>query len=100
MNQSVSIQRLTDHITRIETEITAIRRELNALPIQQSSQPSIENEYALVNKTTLKDQMSQLFQTLSIQGKPAGAESLQRQMREAELTPNELSQSIISAREE
>jgi hypothetical protein len=101
MNQFTSIQRLTDHIRRIETEIAAIRRELRTLPepIQPSSVDLIMPQ-GFVNKTALKEQMRNLFLTLSIQGEPVGVEKLQKQMREAELTSNELSQSIIAAREE
>jgi hypothetical protein len=48
----------------------------------------------------LREQMQHLLLTLSIQGEPLGTELLQKQMSEAELTSNELSQSIIAAREE
>jgi hypothetical protein len=102
MNQFTSIhQRLTDHIRRIETEIAAIRRELRTLP--ESSQPSsvgVAMPQNFVNKAALKKQMRHLFLTLSIQGEPIGAEKLQKQMLEAKLTSNELSQSIIVTREE
>ena len=32
MNQFISMQRLTDHLRRIEAEIAAVRRELKTLP--------------------------------------------------------------------
>ena len=102
MNQSVTIQQLTNHLRRIESEISDIRRELKALP-QQSPQASLADisvPYAFANKTSLRKQMQQLFLTLSIQSKPIGAEKLQQQVRDATLTSNELSQSLIAAREE
>ena len=102
MNQSVTIQRLTNHLRRIESEISDIRRELKALP-QQSPQASLADvsmPYAFADKTTIRKQMQQLFLTLSIHSQPVGAEKLQEQMREAVLTSNELSQSLLAAREE
>jgi hypothetical protein len=102
MNQFTSIhQRLTDRIRRIETEIAALRRELKTLP--EPSQPlpvDVTVSQNFVSKTALKEQMQRLFLTLAIQGEPIGAEKLQKQMREAKLTSNELSQSIIASREE
>lgn len=102
MNQSATIQRLTNRLRRIEAEIVAIRRELKALPEQQNplSPDDVLVSYVKVNKAALREQMRHLFLTLSIQGEPIGAELLQKRMSEAELTSNELSQSIIVAREE
>lgn len=102
MNDLTTIQRLTNHLRRIESEIFAIRQELKALPEVQSSVSSLEATIPdlWVNKTVLKEQMRQLFLAFSIQGESVGAESLQQQMREAKLTSNELSQIIITAREE
>lgn len=102
MNQTATIQQLTDRLRRIEAEIVAVREELKTLPRQQDRPLSI---YATVhdtwvNKAALREQIQRLFLTLSIQGEPVGAETLQKRMREAELTANELSQSIIAAREE
>jgi hypothetical protein len=102
MNQLTSIQRLADHIRRIETEIVAIRQELKTLPEQQSQQSMVDVviPQPFVNKAILKEQMRHLFLTLSIQGEPVGAEMLQKQMGKAGLTSNEMSQSIMAAREE
>ncbi len=102
MNQSATIQRLTNHLKQIESEIVAIRQELGAFPEQQThvALPDVTMPSIWVNKTTLQKQMEQLFLTLSIQGESIGAEKLQQQMREAKLTANELSQTIISTREE
>jgi len=102
MNQSATIQQLTERLRRVEAEIIAVREELKALPEKQSPPTPIgvTVPYIWVNKAALKKQIRYLFQTFSIQGTPVGAESFQKQMREAELTSNELSQSIIAAREE
>jgi hypothetical protein len=102
MNQSVTIQRLTSHLRRIESEISDIRRELKALPLQSSQQTLAEVAipYAFADKTALIEQMQQLFISLSIQSTPVGVEKLQQQMGEAELMSNELSQNIMAAREE
>ncbi|MCP5095236.1 MAG: hypothetical protein GY943_06770 [Chloroflexi bacterium] len=101
MNQSGTIQRLTNHLKRIESEILDICRELKALPKQHKQQPVVDAiQYAFVDKIALRKKTQQLLLAFSIQDHPIGAEALQQQMREAELTSNELSQDIISAREE
>mgnify|MGYP006969363710 CR=1 FL=1 len=102
MNQAATIQQLTDRLRRIEAEIIAVREELKTLPEKQG-QPTSKGTtvpYTWVDKVVLKKQMRHLFHTLSVQGEPVGAEMLQKQMGETELTSNELSQSIIAAREE
>jgi hypothetical protein len=102
MNQFTTIQELTNRLRRIEAEIVAVREELKALPEQQEQLPpvNVTVPYTWVNKMVLREQMQHLLLTLSIQGEPLGTELLQKQMSEAELTSNELSQSIIAAREE
>jgi hypothetical protein len=102
VNQTATIQQLTDRLRRIEAEIVAVREELKTLPGKRDHPISIDTTIpvAWLNKTTLSEQMRHLFLTLSIQGKPVGAVALQKWMREAELAPNELSQNIIAAREE
>ncbi len=102
MSQLGTIQQLTNRLGQIETEIIAIRRELKAYPERQNQQPLADATipYTFANKAALREQMQQLFLTLSIQGESVGAEAVQKQMRQAALTSNELSQSIIAAREE
>lgn len=102
MNQSITIEQLTNDLNRIEIEIGHIRRELKSLPHYQDHLSLINSTtpYAFVNKTAVKKQMRQLFHTLSIYGDAIGVESLQKQMQESQLAVNELSQSIITAREE
>jgi len=102
MNQTATIQQLTDRLRRIEAEIVAVREELKTLPEKQGRPLPIDATVpdTWANKAALREQMRRLFLALSIQGEPAGAEALQKRMREAELTSNELSQSIIAAREE
>lgn len=53
-----------------------------------------------MDKMVLRRWINGLFENLSIQGVPIGAETLQAKMAQAGLTPNELSQGIVSAREE
>jgi hypothetical protein len=102
MNQPATIQQLTDRLKRIEAEIVAMRQELTALPVArgQTHQGGPPISYNCTDKRELKEQVRNLFLALSIQHTPIGAETLQQQMRDAGLTSNELSQSIIAAREE
>ncbi|MCZ7666053.1 MAG: hypothetical protein M5U34_01820 [Chloroflexi bacterium] len=102
MNQTATIQQLTNRLRRIEAEIVAVREELKTLPRQQDHPLPFDATVSdtWVNKAALREQIRRLFLTLSIQGEPVGVEALQKRMREAELASNELSQSIIAAREE
>ena len=102
MNQAATIQQLTDRLKRIEAEIIAMREELRTLPTKQAQPHPADTAvaYTWTDKAALKKQMLGVFHALSVQGKPVGAEALQKQMAESELTTNELSQSIIAAREE
>jgi len=50
-----------------------------------------------MDKTVLKRWINSLFEKLSIQGIPIGAETLQAKMAQAGLTSNELSRGIVSA---
>lgn len=93
------IQQLTTRLRRIEVEIQAIRRELNTLP-QQQNLPVEKISYRWANKTAIQEETQKLLHTLSIHGNPIGPKLLQKQMREAQLSSNELSQSIIEMREE
>lgn len=102
MYQQAEIQKLSAKLSRLETEIAAIRQELEALP-QQSAKPTLRETttaYKWVDKTALKEQFAQILSDLNVQGNPIGAEALQQKMRKARLERNELSQTIIAMREE
>ena len=93
MGQTATIQKLTAQLSRLESEITAVRRTLETL------EQSPDTEYKTqANKDSLNVQMQQLFKHFSIAGVAVGAESLQEQMTGANLGRNELSQSLINAR--
>ena len=91
-----------DRESLIELEISDIRRELKALPKRQKQDTLADMgiPYAFVDKAAMREQLRQLLIALSIEDMPVGAEIVQKRMREAELAVNELSQSIIAAREE
>lgn len=93
---TVTLEQLTNRLGRLESEIAAIR---HALTMMQTS-PVGSVVPTLANKTSLSEQMQQLLQQFSIVGQSAGPESLQRQMAQANLSRNELSQSLIEARGE
>lgn len=93
----ISIQAFTDQLRHIEKQIAALRLEL------RKQDPKIDiravpDDHVGVNKEALKRSAEELFQLLDIHGEAKGAETLQTQMLEAELAPNELSRSIVEAR--
>lgn len=106
MNQILSMQELTDRLVRVENEVTTLRKELASLRKQTTkARPrtaAIRQALArlCVDKKALRRWTNGLFEKLSIQGVPIGAEALQAKMAQAGLTSNELSRGIVSAREE
>lgn len=102
MNQTMTVQQLTNRLRRIEAEIVAIRQGLATLPQEESrfSEPEAASSYAWVNKPMLREQMKQFFLMLPLPDDSGGVDELQKEMAGAELLSNELSRSIIAAREE
>ena len=105
MEQILSLQQLADRLVYLEREVAVIRQEVSTRrrPIKttlrtEASRPTFV--YPWVNKDGPKQWFDLLFAALPIQGSPIGAEQLQRKMAEAELEGNELSRSIVAAREE
>ena len=105
MNQTLSLQQLADRLVRVEKEINIIRGELmdlrqrtRAVPQAAATQFAVAHSWA--DKEILRHRLKSLFAALSIQGVPMGAQMLQRRMAQAGLTPNELSRSLVEAREE
>ena len=99
------MQELTDRLVHVEGEVAALREELAGLRKQTRTSPrTAATRQALahlcMDKMALRRWINGLFENLSIQGVPIGAETLQAKMAQAGLTPNELSQGIVSAREE
>lgn len=102
MNQTVTLQKLTNRLNRIDAEILAIRQDLKEFPqnLSTGSTKVAALSGQWVDKAALRRHMELLFDTLRIQGSPAGAVKLQERITQSSLIKNEVSQSLIAAREE
>jgi len=105
MNQTLSLQQLADRLVHVEKEMNIIRKELADLRQQtrvvpQTTVTQSAITYPWADKGTLRRWINSLFAVLSIQGMPMGVQVLQQRMGQAGLTPNELSRSLVKAREE
>ena len=105
MNQTLSLQQLADRLVRVEREMNIFRGELTDLRQQTRAVPraavtQFAIAYSWADKEILRRWIKDLFAALSIQGMPMGAQLLQQRMGQAGLTPNELSRSLVEAREE
>jgi len=105
MNQILSLQQLADRLVRVEREMNIIRRELTDLrqrtvAVPQTAVTQFAVAYSWADKEILRRWIKGLFGALSIRGVPMGAQLLQQRMGQADLTPNELSRSLVEAREE
>lgn len=102
MSQIATFENLDNRLNRIDVEISALRRELRQLPqanpIAGRYEAGTSGEW--VDKEALHGQMQAIFASLGIEGYPIGAVALQKQMTQANLTRNEVSQSLIAVREE
>ena len=101
MSQTLTLQTLADHIYRLEREIAGFREELarlRALPTAAAPQPAITVLWS--DKAAQRRQVGELFAAYEIGGEPAGALSLQKTMADAGLAEDELSASLIAARDE
>lgn len=102
MEQTLSLQQLTDRLLRLESEIQAIRQALIERS-QQNASTSVSIKPMPIlrwaDKQALQREMNAFRASLSIPTEPIAIEDLQRRMEESGLAPNELSQSIIEARE-
>jgi len=105
MNHTLSLEQLADRLVRVEREMNIIREKLTDLrqqtrTIPQAAVTQFAIAYSWADKEILRRRLKGLFAALSIQGVPMGAQLLQQRMRQAGLTPNELSRSLVEAREE
>lgn len=101
MNHSATLQQLTERLDQIEAEIVSIREELRGGSQEDpTSFKDAKDSFPWVDKAALREQMKRLFRQLSIQGEPIGAKALQKTMSDSGLRRNEMSESIIAAREE
>jgi len=98
------LQQLTDRLLRLENEMRAIRQAMADrlqpkvdVPRTTTARPMQVSPWA--DKQILRREMAAFCASLSIHAEPIGIEDLQRKMGESGLAPNELSQSIIKARE-
>jgi len=101
MSQTATLQRLTTRLNHIDSEIIAIRRELLEFPrdAPEAATPKSEGSQKWVNKADLRREIQVFLASLGVSGSPIGAEKLQKQMAQANLTRNEVSQSLIAERE-
>ena len=82
----------------INKELADLRGEANQNFQAVDSHSDVEFQRA--DKASLKTAMDELFKTLSIQGQPIGVAALRQMMKVENLEQNELSRSIIEARDE
>jgi len=107
MSQTLSLQQVTESLVRLEQLLNTIQGELAELRQQMGDavpSPTTKAHSTMaffwVDKALQRQRMNELFQSLAIQAESIGPEALQVRMSQAGLADNELSQSLIEAREE
>jgi hypothetical protein len=105
MKPTLSLEQLAERLTSLEKEVKTIRKELADLRQQTGTIPQVTETQAAgtcprADKGAQRHWFNGLFAALSIKGIPIGVEALQQRMGQAGLAPNELSRSLIEAREE
>ena len=105
MNQTLHIQQLATRLAHIEAEVNVIREELAQLrgyvqPTSATATSHVGIAFPWANKAAQRQHVGALFTALSIQGAPMGIQALQCRMSQAGLAQDELSRSLVEAREE
>ena len=97
------IQQVSNQLTRIEREISALRRELarRDQPTANSARPLATGPAVpWADKQALRAEFMRLLAAQAIEGEPRGATALQQRLAREGLATNELSQALIAARDE
>jgi hypothetical protein len=103
MGQSLTLKQLTDKVSHLEEEMSTLRKEMAELRQQASNlHPSGAKrpDFSWANKETQKRAIDLLFESFHIRGASIGPQALQKKMSQSGLVPEELSRSLIEAREE
>jgi len=106
MSRATALRQLTDRLLRIEEEIRTVRDDLEALRRREPVSNEVELRRAAgsspfrVDKASLRQWADDLFEALGIEGRALPPESLQQVARASGLEPDELSRSLIAARDE
>ena len=104
MARSSALQQLTDRLDRIEEEIRAARWHLEELRREPHTGAAVAHTRAprlpRVEKAVLRNWAADLFRDLSIEEETIGALEVQERSQSSGLEPNELSRSLIQARDE
>ena len=99
----VPVQELSNQLTRIEREISALRRDLTRFeqPIGNTAQPLAAGQAVpWADKQALRAEFRRNLAAQAIEGEPLGATALQQRLAHEGLATNELSQALIAARDE
>ncbi|MEJ5199387.1 MAG: hypothetical protein WHX53_10725 [Anaerolineae bacterium] len=98
----MNLQQVADRLAHVEREVVAMRMQLRLLNrrsrIRSGGRPTAFRD-SLADKNEQQLEFDRLFEALGIAGTPVGARRLQEMMASARLDNNELSQSIVEARE-
>jgi cyanate lyase len=105
MNETASFQQLDERLGRIEAEVTLLRKELAKFCRGKQIGPAVSlgavpRRSVHTDKRAIGRSFRDLRGKLGLRAVPMGAELLQQQMAQAGLAANELSQSLVQAREE
>ncbi len=105
MGKTVTLESLADKLVRLEKEVIILRRQLAQLnqrvvTSEQFANLPVAEGSIWADKEPQKKWMKQFMAQFGIQATPIGAERLQQEMGASGLEANELSRSLIAAREE
>lgn len=103
MNQTLLVKQLSERVSHLEAEVQNLRNELAKLRPQAKhlAEAAISsNAFSWRDKEIQKQTINQIFTSLSIHSRPIGPQALQQKMSQAGLKQDELSRSLIEAREE
>lgn len=97
----MNLQQLTERVIHLEKELDTLRQEMIDLRKQRSTTSQTTLFPSAIDFSTVdKKAVDEFFEILSIQGEPIGIQALRQMMAGENLEPNELSRSLVEARDE
>ncbi|MEP7341143.1 MAG: hypothetical protein ABI977_25660 [Acidobacteriota bacterium] len=100
MSQAATMEQLTERVTHLEQTVTFLRHDLSSLKSTPGDNGHATPAIRFADKQKLRQAMKELLAALGVQGTPVEADELRRMMEQSGLEKDELSRSLIEARDE
>lgn len=99
MSQTAALEQLVERVEHLEETVTSLQSDLSALR-NGAGKNGQTTSIRFADKQKLRQAMNELLTALGVTGEPVGASELRTMMKQSGLERDELSRSLIEARDE